>query len=73
MPEYEIPAVGDKAEAIRRKYCLENDQVYEDVDNDYLFREKPCGTGDEYICFDASELESIWHNKKLYFIKRRKQ
>lgn len=68
--EYEEPARGDKSEAIRRKYCLENNQVYEDQDNDYAFMESPSGAGDEYLCFAASELDTISHQGKLYFIKR---
>lgn len=69
-PEYEQPARGDKAEAIRKKYCLENNQVYEDADNDYTFRELTNGKGDEYLCFAANELDTISHQGKLYFIKR---
>lgn len=68
--EYKEPAKGDKAEAIRRKYCLENNRVYEDLDFDWMFAEKEDNAGDTYLCFKASELDTINHNGKLYFIKR---
>ena len=71
----ETPAQGDKAEAIRRKYCLENDQVYEDTDNTCVFWELPSGAGDKFLCFELfelSEIDAIYHEKKWYYIKRTK-
>ena len=68
----ETPAQGDKAEAIRRKYCLENNQVYEESDNSYAFRELPCGAGDMFLCFESSEIDEICHNNKWYYIRRMK-
>ena len=68
----ETPAQGDKAEAIRRKYCLENDQVYEDTDNTCVFWELPSGAGDKFMCFGSLELDAIYHDKKWYYIKRTK-
>lgn len=73
-PEYEEPAVGDKAEAIRRKYCLENNQVYESVVDDYTFfksKSNVCyNNSDIYYCFEESELDKINHNGKTYYIKK---
>lgn len=68
----ETPAQGDKAEAIRRKYCLENDQVYEDQDDDCTFRKEAGGKGDKFLCFELSEIDAIYHDKKWYYIKRTK-
>lgn len=65
----ESPAGCDKAEAIRKKYCLENNQVYE-MDNSDTFRELQGGNGDHYSCFNSVELDTVSHNGKLYFIKR---
>lgn len=64
------PSAGDKSEAIRKKYCLENDKVFEDEDDSDVFRELQFGTGNKYFCFSASELDSIYQNGKLYLIKR---
>ena len=69
---HESPATGDKAEAIRRKCCLENNQVYEEQDNDYTFRKEAGGTGDKFLCFELSEIDAIYHEKKWYYIKRMK-
>ena len=66
----ESPASGDKAEAIRRKYCLENDQVYEDTDNTCVFWELPSGAGDKFLCFGSVEIDAIYHDNKWYYIKR---
>ena len=68
----ETPATGGKAEAIRRMYCLENNQVYEEVDNSYAFRELPYCLGDKFMCFELSEIDAIYHEKKWYYIKRTK-
>jgi hypothetical protein len=68
--EYEEPARCDKAEAIRKKYCLENNRVYEVLDNSDTFRELQDGNGDHYSCFSSVELDTVSHNGKLYFIKR---
>lgn len=68
--EYEAPALGDKAEAIRRKYCLENDRVFESQDDDYTFWEEKESLGEQYLCFKASELDSMHYKGNLYFIKR---
>ena len=68
----ETPARCNKAEAIRKRYCLENNQVYEESDNSYAFRELPCGTGDMFLCFESSEIDIIYYDKKLYYIKRMK-
>lgn len=70
--ECEEPASGDKAEAIRRKYCLENNQVY-DSNESFEFTEKAEYEGDIYICFEESELDIIYHNGKVFYIHRVKE
>lgn len=70
--EMELPAQGDKAEAIRMKYCLENDQVYEDQDDDCTFRKEAGGKGDKFLCYEfwITEFDIISQSGKLYFMKR---
>lgn len=65
------PGVGDKAEAIRRRYCLENHQVFESVSDDYTYLQYDDRSGEMYLCFEESELDAILlDNDKVYFIKR---
>ncbi len=66
----ESPAKGDHPEAIRTRYCLENDMVYEDIDNDYIFTKWRDGKGDKYLCFATTELDTIRYKDKMYFIKK---
>ena len=51
--EYEKPARGDISEAIRRKYCLENDHVYDSGSDDYMFFKTPGNDSstEVYLCF----------------------
>lgn len=67
--QYTESAKTDKAEAIRKRYCLENNQVFESLDDDFTYREKE-DSGDTYLIFDNSELDTIHYKNKLYFIKR---
>lgn len=70
----EEPARGDKAEAIRRKYCLENDQVYDangnDIYDNFAFFKSKDSCGDAYLCFDSHDIDIIKHRGILYYIYR---
>lgn len=64
------PARGDKAEAIRKNDCLEDDQVFE-TDCDSIFTKYRDNTIDNvtYYCFEMDELETIRLNEKIYFVR----
>lgn len=69
--EYEQPSRTEKAEAIRRKFCLENNQVYEAFDDDNTFFKSPQSDQSNsviYMCFEEKELVSITHNGKKFYI-----
>lgn len=68
--EYVQPARGDKAEAIRRKYCLEPKMVFDDPVDEDLFVQYDDKPGDVYLCFEESELDIVEQNGKIYFIKK---
>jgi len=70
MPQ--CPAQTDKAKAIRRKYCLENNKVFEFPFDDYTYFEKNGEAGEEYLCFEEDELDVVVENGKAFFIKRYK-
>lgn len=65
-------AIGDKAEVIRKKYCLEDDQVYECLYNDYEFTKynMPNRYDEGYLCFEEEELDIMVHNGKVYYIRK---
>ena len=74
-PNDKIPpgaARGEKAEVIRRKFCLEEDHVYESPYNDYEFTKynMPAGYEEGYLCFEEEELDIAVHNGKVYYIKK---
>lgn len=75
--EYEEPARGDKAEAIRRKYCLENDQVYDangnDIYDNIAFFKSKDSCGDAYLCYEEDGLDIIVQNGKVFYIHRVKE